>query len=339
MRGKSIMVKDSKVKGLTLYGDLNAKVTAWAKSQQEKLGYATETDFWNEYMGDLIEKEFVTNNEAIPANLKKHFESDLNTLQSALNSIRLTFIGQMERQSVERDSLEKKYSGLLKDKDDKFAELKGKLDDLTTSFNELKKRDEQSLKELENQKKIIDEFEGIKNDKNKRILELETSLEKASEENKTERDLLNAQIARLHNDLTDYNKLIKEKSEVDNKVFQLETEKKNLSGEISSINEKHKSELASVVAKMELEKDKEVIENEKTVRSELNSTLEKYREENQKLYGTVDSLRNDKEDMRARLQEQLEKAKEQTEEMKKQFELERSQLEEKIKKLEQQSKK
>jgi len=148
-----------------------------------------DIEFFEDLVNDLLIKGLVDDgNETISVNLRKHFESDVQKLKNATNSIISIFVSQMENVSVEKNQWEAVTEKQLQEKQaelerkvDQYKELKQWSEAVQQDIAEFKKATESLEKERDALAKRTLDQEQLVQDRSERIEELSEQLQKRNE--------------------------------------------------------------------------------------------------------------------------------------------------------------
>ena len=136
-----------------------------------------DIEFFEELVNDLLIKGLTDDgNEAISADLRRHFESDVQKLKNATNSIQSIFVSQMENISVEKNKWQAVTTKQLDEKQEaldkqtsQYRELKQEFDASKLEVTEFIKENESLQKEREALVKRTEDQEQLIQDRSERI--------------------------------------------------------------------------------------------------------------------------------------------------------------------------
>jgi len=235
-----------------------------------------DIEFFEELVNDLLIKGLTDDgNEAISADLRRHFESDVQKLKNATNSIQSIFVSQMENISVEKNQWQAVTTKQLDEKQEaldkqvsQYSELKQEFDASKLEVTEFIKENESLQKEREVLVKRTEDQEQLIQDRSERINDLGERINKLNE-------TIVAKDGQLKefSTMTDQNKTLEEQNNVllldiqrltDNHQEALEKKEEQLIFECEKA--KHKVE-TSLLATFQVEK--ETVRNETRKETEL----------------------------------------------------------------------
>lgn len=148
-----------------------------------------DIEFFEELVNDLLIKGLTDDgNEAISADLRRHFESDVQKLKNATNSIQSIFVSQMENISVEKNQWQAVTTKQLEEKEEAlekqtslYSELKEEFDARQLEVTEFIKENESLQKEREALVNRTEDQTQLIEDRNQRITELGEQINKLNE--------------------------------------------------------------------------------------------------------------------------------------------------------------
>lgn len=198
------------------------------------------TEYFEELVNDLAVKNVVSeDNEGISPDLRRHFESDVQKLKNATNSIVSIFVSQMENIVVEKNQWKMNLEKQLNDKQviiekqslnidgltNRYKETESQLSELTKEKEALEKESDALAKRTEDQKQLIE-------DRTEKINELNERINK-----------LNENIVDKDEQLKAIEPIKKELKNLDEKNAQLLKEKEGFLQQINLLKESHLEEL------------------------------------------------------------------------------------------------
>ncbi|MFD1926454.1 hypothetical protein ACFSFY_00005 [Sporosarcina siberiensis] len=211
-----------------------------------------DTEFFEELVNDLLIKGLTdTNDENISVNLRKHFESDVQKLKNATNSILSIFVSQMENISVEKNQWHVATTKQLEEKQEAFEKQLNKYIGLKEEFEAKKQeaikfeQDNDSLqKERDTLIKRTSDQEQLISDRTERIQDFETRINK-----------LNETIVTKDEQLKEFSPIVEQKKE-------LEVKNSSLNIEIENLKNAHRETLKKKEEQLifECEKEKHRVE-------------------------------------------------------------------------------
>lgn len=253
------------------------------------------TEFFEDLVYDLAIKNVVgKEDEGISTDLRKHFESDVQKLKNATNSILSIFVSQMENISVEKNQWQATAEKQLNEKqlvieevNNKYSELKVECDENVLRLTESSKVNETLTKERDTLLKRTEDLEQLVQDRAEKIQEQSERINKLNE-NIVDKDgqlKLVEPIKEKRKKLEeDVRQLIKEKQEliteheeeikktIDTLTFSFEKEKHELEFGLTNQFNKEKEELRNEVRR----------ETEKNIKEFYLSELKRERNEHKK---------------------------------------------------------
>lgn len=199
-----------------------------------------DSEFFEDLVNDLLIKGLVDDkNETISVDLRKHFESDVQKLKNATNSIMSIFVSQMENVSVEKNMWEATTEKKLLEKQEELekqveqhTELKQKVDASKLALTELTKINESFEKERDALAKRTLDQEQLIQDRAARIEELSEQLNKRNET-----------IIAKDEQLEQFSTLVEEKKTLNDEIAGLRSEIKQLTEGHADALKKQKEEL------------------------------------------------------------------------------------------------
>lgn len=192
-----------------------------------------DIEFFEELVNNLLIKGLTDEgNETISVDLRRHFESDVQKLKNATNSIVSIFVSQMENISVEKNQWQDVSEKQLHDKQEE-------LDAQVAQYNELKEEAaivNQTVVELE---KVSDSLSKERDVLEKRTLDQEQLIQDRNER----MELLEERINKLNETIVEKDEQLKEVSAIveENKI--LEETKISLQSDIEKLNQRYEEEL------------------------------------------------------------------------------------------------
>lgn len=275
-----------------------------------------DIEFFEELVNDLLIKGLTDEgNEAISADLRRHFESDVQKLKNATNSILSIFVSQMENISVEKNQWQAVTTKQLNEKQEtlekkvsQYIELKQESDASKQEVTEFMKVNESLQKERDALAKRTGDQEQLIQDRTERINDLVDRINK-----------LNETIVAKDEQLKEFSTMIKQNKTLEEKNSSLLLEIKKLTDEHQEAlkkkeeklifeceKEKHKVE-TSLLATFQVEKEK--VRNETRKETEL-AIREFYLGEIQRKEKETDAKEESYKIQIEKLQEQIKKKKE-----------------------------
>lgn len=235
-----------------------------------------DIEFFEELVNDLLIKGLTDeDNESISIDLRKHFESDVQKLKNATNSIQAIFVSQMENISVEKNQwqaittqqLNEKQEA-LENKINQYIELKQELDASKQEVTEFMKINASLEKERDALAKRTEDQEQLIRDRTERINDLGERINKLNE-------TIVAKDGQLKefSTMIDQNKTLEEQNNallldiqklVDNHQETLKKKEEQLM--FACEKEKHKAEATLLAA---FHEEKETVRNETRKETEL----------------------------------------------------------------------
>lgn len=147
-----------------------------------------QAEFFEDLVNELAIKDIVSEENGIPLDLRKHFESDIQKLKNATNSIISIFTSQMENISVEKNQWQAILDKQLEDKQSQIDKKKEEYEELSLSHNELTKELDELKKEkgnLEKERNTLlqrtDDQTLLIGDRNEKIEELNERINRLNE--------------------------------------------------------------------------------------------------------------------------------------------------------------
>lgn len=148
-----------------------------------------DIEFFEELVNDLLIKGLTDEgNEAISVDLRRHFESDVQKLKNATNSIQSIFVSQMENISVEKNQWQAVITKQLNEKQEAlekqisgYIELKQESDASKQEVTEFRKVNESLEKERDALAKRTEDQEQLIQDRTERINDLGDRINKLNE--------------------------------------------------------------------------------------------------------------------------------------------------------------
>ena len=275
-----------------------------------------DIEFFEELVNDLLIKGLTDEgNEAISADLRRHFESDVQKLKNATNSILSIFVSQMENISVEKNQWQAVTTKQLNEKQEtlekqvsQYIELKQESDASKQEVIEFMKVNESLQKERDALAKRTGDQEQLIQDRTERINDLGERINK-----------LNETIVAKDEQLKEFSTMIEQNKTLEEKNSSLLLEIKKLTDEHQQAlkkkeeklifeceKEKHKVE-TSLLATFQVEKEK--VRNETRKETEL-AIREFYLGEIQRKEKETDAKEESYKIQIEKLQEQIKKKKE-----------------------------
>lgn len=224
-----------------------------------------DIEFFEELVHELSIKGLTDEgNESISVDLRRHFESDVQKLKNATNSILSIFVSQMENISVEKNQWQEVSGKQLHDKQEE-------LDAQVAQYNELKEEASianQTVVELE---KVSDSLSKERDVLEKRTLDQEQLIQSVNER----RQLLAERLDKLNEIIVEKDERLQKVSSIveENKIL-VET-KISLQSDIEKLNQRYKEELTKTKERLEFACEKEKHKAE----MELLATFQKEKEE------------------------------------------------------------
>ena len=216
-----------------------------------------DIEFFEELVNDLLIKGVTDeSNEAISADLRRHFESDVQKLKNATNSILSIFVSQMENISVEKNQWQAVTAKQLNEKQEtlekqvsQYIELKQESDASKQEVIEFMKVNESLQKERDALAKRTEDQEQLIQDRTERINDLGDRINK-----------LNETIVAKDEQLKEFSTMIEQ-----NKT--LEEKNSSLLLEIKKLTDNHQEALKKKEEKLifECEKEKHKVETKKLI--------------------------------------------------------------------------
>lgn len=274
-------------------------------------------DEWVSRMEDIITKSGMNNKEyfikwvqeeekrlveeetmGFSPDLARSFSEDVKKIDDALTVINNVFVSQMKalnaKLEAERNRLELRHSKEISIMNEKQQNL----------HEENEKLQQESQMLQEQNKELIHQNEILvpTNEKlEKTVVDKEEIIERQKED-----------ILRLNTDLTKHQQYKQENEKISKQLLDMERQLEQSESDIKKSNEqieelktRHKEVLETVKERAELEKERTTVEREKEVRSELNESIESYRNENKNLYSELDDLRREKDVLKDRFEQQI----------------------------------
>ena len=275
-----------------------------------------DIEFFEELVNDLLIKGLTDEgNEAISADLRRHFESDVQKLKNATNSILSIFVSQMENISVEKNQWQAVTTKQLNEKQEtlekqvsQYIELKQESDASKQEVIEFMKVNDSLQKERDALAKRTGDQEQLIQDRTERINDLGERINK-----------LNETIVAKDEQLKEFSTMIEQNKTLEEKNSSLLLEIKKLTDEHQQAlkkkeeklifeceKEKHKVE-TSLLATFQVEKEK--VRNETRKETEL-AIREFYLGEIQRKEKETDAKEESYKIQIEKLQEQIKKKKE-----------------------------
>ena len=275
-----------------------------------------DIEFFEELVNDLLIKGLTDEgNEAISADLRRHFESDVQKLKNATNSILSIFVSQMENISVEKNQWQAVTTKQLNEKQEtlekqvsQYIELKQESDASKQEVIEFMKVNDSLQKERDALAKRTGDQEQLIQDRTERINDLGDRINK-----------LNETIVAKDEQLKEFSTMIEQNKTLEEKNSSLLLEIKKLTDEHQQAlkkkeeklifeceKEKHKVE-TSLLATFQVEKEK--VRNETRKETEL-AIREFYLGEIQRKEKETDAKEESYKIQIEKLQEQIKKKKE-----------------------------
>jgi len=275
-----------------------------------------DIEFFEELVNDLLIKGLTDEgNEAISADLRRHFESDVQKLKNATNSILSIFVSQMENISVEKNQWQAVTAKQLNEKQEtlekqvsQYIELKQESDASKQEVIEFMKVNESLQKERDALAKRTGDQEQLIQDRTERINDLGERINK-----------LNETIVAKDEQLKEFSTMIEQNKTLEEKNSSLLLDIKKLTANHQEAlkkkeeklifeceKEKHKVE-TSLLATFQVEKEK--VRNETRKETEL-AIREFYLGEIQRKEKETDAKEESYKIQIEKLQEQIKKKKE-----------------------------
>jgi DNA repair exonuclease SbcCD ATPase subunit len=223
-------------------------------------------EFFEDLVHELeMQKTLDKSDDELSPAIRKHFESDIQKLNNAMNSIRSIFTGQMENLSVERDQIQRKFYKELNTVSEELKQARESRDEFQKQYlagkrelTELTKVHELTIKEKEaltsrseDQQQLIqdrnDKIQDLKNEineKNKSIIDKIEEL-KSFEPLKEELEDSRKETEKLKNDLDRCDEQRRDDLEKQKEtlLFSCEKEKHKLREEFAKEKEKLRNEV------------------------------------------------------------------------------------------------
>ncbi|WP_066297793.1 hypothetical protein [Bacillus sp. FJAT-29937] len=269
-------------------------------------------EWFEDVINQISTNELVLEKNGVPADLRRHFSSDLAALKDATNSITSLFISQMNRVAVEKNNWinlssakEKEYEEQIKnlksdvqhvenqlqnshdqlqDANNHIIQLQNKID----GFDKLEEQLRKSIKSLEEDKEKNElEISKLRNEFSEERAKTFKDQEELRKHHKEEKDRLNQQIVNFIEELKKSEPINEENKSLKERITSLETEMKQKDAEFDL-------KIARIQNEAELAKEKAVLVIERELREllysqfradtkELYEKIEKLQEENSKL--------------------------------------------------------
>ena len=231
-----------------------------------------DIEFFEELVNDLLIKGVTDeSNEAISADLRRHFESDVQKLKNATNSILSIFVSQMENISVEKNQWQAVTAKQLNEKQEtlekqvsQYIELKQESDASKQEVIEFMKVNESLQKERDALAKRTEDQEQLIQDRTERINDLGDRINK-----------LNETIVAKDEQLKEFSTMIEQ-----NKT--LEEKNSSLLLEIKKLTDNHQEALKKKEEKLIFECEKEKHKVETSLLATFHVEKEKVRNETRK---------------------------------------------------------
>jgi hypothetical protein len=227
-----------------------------------------EVDFFEDLVHDLaIGRLTDENNEEIPADLRTHFQSDVQKMKNATNSIVSIFVSQMENIAVEKDKWKSITAKQVEERDLKIQALESENKGLSENLAEANKANETLTSQAEEITKRIGLLEGTVQDREKIIVDKDEKIED-----------LKSRLNTLNETIVDKDQQLKEVAPIKEEKRRLEEQVKMLQVQTEQLKEKHKEDLQKKEDVMDLERKKAELE----LREEFQKEKEQIRNETRK---------------------------------------------------------
>lgn len=228
-----------------------------------------DMEFFEELVNDLLIKGLTDEgNETVSVDLRRHFESDVQKLKNATNSIISIFVSQMENISVEKnqwqDVSEKQLNNKQEELDQQFSQynaLKEEKKIAVETVIELEKVSEALSKERDALEKRTLDQEQLVLDRNERI------------------EMMEERINQLNETIVEKDEQLKASSVIIEKNKSLEETSRALQLEIEELNRKHEEELLKAKEQLLFACEKEKHKNEMKMLETFQKEKEKVRKE------------------------------------------------------------
>ncbi|WML45405.1 hypothetical protein [Neobacillus sp. PS3-40] len=283
----------------------------------------SKKDFWEKTFHDwYIQRLADDTNEKVSKDLRKHFKSDVDKLQTALNSILATFTGQMENISVEKNKWELQLKKEKEARDQKYASLEGTYKELRAEHEKFKEESSVREEEINAEKKRYEEEIATASKKVNLAEGQVKDKEKTIEERKNRIEELEGEVGKHKDEIAQKNQEILDKIKEIEELRPLSETNKKLKSDIKQMEETHAAALKQKDVHWQNEVDKAVTKREKDMlpdiraaeekawtdaheraRTEMTAIyapeLDKLRDQNQKHIETIASLKQELEQLRS----------------------------------------
>lgn len=299
---------DKKVKGSRISPEIAEKLSEIIKESGKEDG-----EWFEDLVLQIASNELVLEKSGVPADLRKHFSSDLSAIKDATNSILSLFVNQMNRIAVEKNNWNQYLQTQIQDYENKLSKLKNNITQLEQTIQEKDTElsgTHNTILQLQNK---IEGFDKLETQLRKDIERLEEEVNKYTKEiqrlrdeslfekeklyndinelkntHKEEKDRLNQQIVDMVKQLNEMKPLSEENKELQKNVDELRSS-------IEQLNEEHKIKINQLVEQAAIDKEKALLKRERELRELF---YKQSREDMKELYSKIDKLQSDNNELR-----------------------------------------
>lgn len=299
---------DKKVKGFRISPEILEKTTQMIKDSGKEEG-----EWFEDLILQLASNELVLEKSGVPADLRKHFGSDLSALKDATNSIISLFCNQMNRIAVEKNNWNQYLQTQIEDYDKKILNLKNNISQLEETVQ--LKEDEitalnSTILQLQNK---VDGFDKLEAHLRKDIERLEVENEKVTIELQRVRDESVSEKEKIYNDMDELKNLHKEeKDRLNQQIVDLVKQLKqveplneenhklqqtinDLTSSIKQLNTENEIKINRILDQAEVEKERALLSKERELRDRL---YQQHRDDTKELYAKIEKLQAENNELR-----------------------------------------
>jgi chromosome segregation ATPase len=306
--GEMAEKSDKKVKGFRISPEIAEKLSEIIKESGKEDG-----EWFEDLVLQISSNELVLEKSGVPADLRKHFSSDLSAIKDATNSILTLFVNQMNRIAVEKNNWNQYLQTQIQDYENKLSKLKNNITQLEQTIQEKDAElsgTHNTILQLQNK---IEGFDKLETQLRKDIERLEEEVNKYTKEiqrlrdeslfekeklyndinelkntHKEEKDRLNQQIVDMVKQLNEMKPLSEENKELQKNVDELRSS-------IEQLNEEHKIKINQLVEQAAVDKEKALLKRERELRELF---YKQSREDMKELYSKIDKLQSENNELR-----------------------------------------